>query len=289
MKQSDDDPIPKAQHKIRWAILLYLLVVALIAAYTYYDASLTAREQAIGSPSQQAQDSRTIDTARARSSHDPDPLARVSRMLSLALVLSIAALPIFISLYRVLRDTKAELARELAEHERTLLRLPSIDMLTGQYNRTGFERLLDIELIRCKRYDLVCCLAELKIDSIDDLRATHGQIAAEAVLMQCGVRLATIIRGCDMLGRLDGERFGLILPRTSLQHGIIAVERIRAILAATSLGLPDSDERVQVSLSIGIAALQETIPERKHLQQLAHRRLERALQAGRGQLVAEAS
>jgi diguanylate cyclase (GGDEF)-like protein len=132
-------------------------------------------------------------------------------------------------------------------------------------------------------------LAELKIDSIDDLRATHGQIAAEAVLMQCGVRLATIIRGCDMLGRLDGERFGLILPRTSLQHGIIAVERIRAILAATSLGLPDSDERVQVSLSIGIAALQETIPERKHLQQLAHRRLERALQAGRGQLVAEAS
>ena len=291
-----DDSTQESGLKVRWAILLYLLVVALLAAFTYYDARQAAlaepeRASVVDAGGAESSLAKATTTARiwsaARSDADPTagPWHRVFWMLTMALVLFIASLPLFFALTQRLRDANAELDQALAEHLRDMDQLPSLDELTGQFNRPGLERLLDSELVRCKRHGLDCCVAAFELDGFAELRAERGQSAADAVLLQCAARLASIIRGCDTLGLLDSERFGLLLTQTALENGIIAAERIRDILTETRIGMPDSDEEVQLTASVGITSLREADVERDLLR-LAQRRLERAIAAGRDRVVA---
>jgi|GEM_PF-2215765 len=293
----NDDSIQKSGLKVRWAILLYLLVVALLAALIYYDARQAASVEPEGAlvvvaPGNESSRTKTPTTAQmsnpARGDADPaaGPWQRVFWMLTMALVLFIAALPLFFALTQRLRDANAELDEALAEYQRDMDQLPSLDELTGQFNRPGLERLLDSELLRCKRHGLDCCVAALEVDGFAELRAERGQAAADAVLLQCSARLASIIRGCDTVGLLDDERFGLLLPQTALENGIIAAERMRRILAETPIGMPDSDEDVQVTASVGITSAQEAEIDRDQLLRLAQRRLDSAVKVGRNRVVA---
>lgn len=257
---SDDRSRHTTDRKVYWAALLYFLAVALMAALAYYDASLQPNLSA-----------------------DP-PWRQVLSTLSIVLVSLIASLPIFITLTQRLRESNAELQLELAELYRDMNRLPSLDELTDQYNRPGFLRLLDGELIRCRRHGLDCCIAMLEIDGFAELRTARGPAAADAVLMQCAMRLAGAIRGCDLLGRIDHHRFGLLLPHTQLEKGVIAAERIRRILAQTPTGMPDDDTEVQITASVGMTSVQEDNADRETLIRIAQQRLARAANAG-GDLV----
>jgi diguanylate cyclase (GGDEF)-like protein len=293
---TSNDSTQESGLKVRWAILLYLLVVALLAALTYYDARQAVsaepeRASVVGASGAESSLTMAPTTAEPLTAApgDADPAAgpwhRVFWMLTMALVLFIASLPLFFALTQRLRDANAELDETLAEYQRDMDQSPSLDELTGQFNRPGLERLLDSELVRCKRHGLDCCVAALELDGFAELRAERGQSIADAVLLQCAARLASIIRGCDILGLLDTERFGLILPQTALENGIIAAERVRQVLAETRIGMPDSDKDIQVTASVGITSAREAEIDRDLLLRLAQRRLERAVETGRDRVV----
>jgi diguanylate cyclase (GGDEF)-like protein len=206
--------------------------------------------------------------------------------LSIVLVSFTASVPIFFTLGQRLRDSNASLQLELAEHYRDMDRLPSLDELTSQYNRAGFLQLLDREVDRCRRHGLDCCIAMLEIDGFAELHAARGRAAADAVLIQCAARLAGAIRGCDLLGRIDDHRFGLMLPHTKLEKGIIGAERVRRILAQTPMGLPDDNADVQITTSVGMTSVQEADADRETLIRIAEQRLDRAAGAGRDLVIA---
>jgi len=258
--------------KVYWAALLYLLIVALMAALTYYDASQSRLTD--------------VDPSMVPNLSADRPWQHVLSTLSIVLVSFVASLPIFITLGQRSRDTNAALRLELAEHYRDMDRLPSLDELTSQYNRPGFLHLLDRELARCRRHGLDCCIAMLEIDGFAELCATRGRAAADAVLMQYAARLAGAIRGCDLLGRIDDHRFGLMLPLTQLEKGVIAAERVRRILAQTPMGMPDDDADVQITTSVGMTSVQEADADRDTLIRIAQQRLDRAAGAGRDLVIA---
>lgn len=269
---ADDQSKRTNDRKLYWAVLLYLLLIALMVVLIFYDARESARVQ--------------LDPNLARDLTGPEPWQRVFSALGIVLVSLIASVPIFVTWSQGLRDRNAELERIVAEYERDLDRLPSLDELTSQYNRPGFERLLDSELLRCRRHGLDCAIAVVEIDGFAELRATRGQAAADAVLIQCAARLAATIRGCDQLGRLNDHRFGLILPQTSLEKGVIAAERIRRTLAQSPMGMPDDAADARITASVGITSVQEADAERDTLIRIAEQRLDRAAGAGSDLVVA---
>ena len=258
--------------KVYWAALLYLLVVALIAALAFYDASQsTLADLESGSPKGLSTD---------------QPWHQTLNTLGIMLISLIASLPFFLTMSQRLRDSNADLQLELTELYRDMDRQPSLDELTSQYNRAGFLHLIDRELLRCRRHGLDCCVAMLEIDGFAALRTARGRAAADAVLMQCAARLAGAIRGCDLLGRIDDHRFGLMLPHTQLEKGVIAAERVRNVLAQTPMGMPDVDADVQITVSVGITSVQESDTDRETLIRVAQQRLDRAAGAGRDLVVA---
>ncbi len=107
-----------------------------------------------------------------------------------------------------------------------------------------------------------------------------------AVLMQCAAHLAGAIRGCDLLGRIDSHRFGLVLPLTPLDKGIIAAERFRRILAQVPMGMPDDDAEIKITVSVGITSIQQTDADHEVLIRIAEQRLDRAIGAGRDLVIA---
>jgi two-component system cell cycle response regulator len=126
----------------------------------------------------------------------------------------------------------------------------------------------------------------LEIDGFAELQTARGRAAADAVLIQCAMRLADAIRGCDLLGRIDGHRFGLIMPHASLEKCIIGAERIRKILGQAPIGMPDDTADVKITISFGITSVQQTDADGETLVRIAQQRLDRAASAGRDLVVA---
>jgi GGDEF domain-containing protein len=151
--------------KVYWAALLYLLVIALMAALTYYDASQSKFTD--------------LDPSLLPGLSADQPWQRVLSTLAIVLVSLIASLPVFMTVSQRLRDSNAALQLDLAEYYRDLDRLPSLDELTSQYNRDSFLRSLHRECVRCRRHGLDACIAMLEIDDFAELQTARGQAAAD--------------------------------------------------------------------------------------------------------------
>lgn len=129
--------------------------------------------------------------------------------------------------------------------------LSTHDPLTGALNRRGMIPLLQRELELAARHGRPFAVAMLDLDHFKLVNDAHGHAAGDAVLAGFAARAMQLKRGTDLLARWGGEEFLLVLPETSLDDATIAVERIRAGVAAAPLG-----ERLPiVTVSAGVAAL----------------------------------
>ncbi|RFP25658.1 CHASE domain-containing protein [Duganella sp. BJB476] len=135
--------------------------------------------------------------------------------------------------------------------------LATTDFLTGLPNRREFMRRLEDEHARLQR-DLGACAAVLllDIDHFKHINDEHGHAAGDAVLRQLGALLQEGQRKTDMLGRIGGEEFALLLPGTELDAAALHAERLRLRVAEAAMLLDDETRlTVTVTVSIGIAAL----------------------------------
>jgi diguanylate cyclase (GGDEF)-like protein/PAS domain S-box-containing protein len=98
--------------------------------------------------------------------------------------------------------------------EAELLRLATTDSLTGMANRRHFLEQLENELARLNRFGKVATLLMIDIDYFKDINDTHGHATGDAVLQHFAELARQRLRRIDMLGRLGGEEFGILLPGT---------------------------------------------------------------------------
>lgn len=145
--------------------------------------------------------------------------------------------------------------RDTSERHRTeaeLYRAAHTDPLTQLRNRRAFEAELARLLAAGARTG---CVAIFDLDHFKRVNDTYGHAVGDAVLRAFARTAEAQVRSGDMLARIGGEEFGLILPDIGVDVARAACERIRAGVAA--LSVPAGEARVAATVSVGLAALGE--------------------------------
>ena len=89
--------------------------------------------------------------------------------------------------------------------------LANYDELTGHFNKTRLRESLDQSLYYSTRYKVVGALLVVGIDNINVVNQAFGYEVADAVIVAVGHRLDQCLRSCDVIGRVGGDRFGVVL------------------------------------------------------------------------------
>jgi diguanylate cyclase len=133
-------------------------------------------------------------------------------------------------------------------------RLSTVDALTGVPNRLAYEKRIDDEMKRWKRFKQPTCLAVWDVDRFKAINDTYGHRAGDRVLTTVAKHLATRIRSTDFLARYGGEEFVMLLPGTTLPDALNLIDELREAIA--KIGFHFRGTPVSVTISVGVTALQ---------------------------------
>ena len=177
---------------------------------------------------------------------------------------------------------KMQMELEKINQEMTVLAMT--DGLTEISNRRSFIQESMAEFERARRYQRPLTVAILDIDRFKDVNDTHGHAIGDQVLRQVVKMIEQQKRCTDILGRLGGEEFGLLLPETNLKDAVRMAERLCALFQEHALATEVGP--VQVTVSIGLAEISENDLTFDVLQVRADRKLYEAKQTGRSRWAA---
>lgn len=176
---------------------------------------------------------------------------------------------------------------ELSERTAELQHLASTDLMTGVNNRHHFLSLLYHEFARARRYKAPLSLMVLDLDFFKQINDGYGHAAGDAALKTFSSIAVECLRGMDVIGRLGGEEFGILLPSTAVDQATAVAERIR--VAVARIAIDTEFGTVRFTTSIGVAQSQETDESVDVLLARADAALYAAKAAGRNRVVARAS
>lgn len=169
---------------------------------------------------------------------------------------------------------------ELQYHD-IVFKMAVTDGLTNVANRKQLDAILTEEIPRARRYERELSLLMLDIDYFKNINDSFGHLAGDYVLTGLAAMLQGRLRPNDKLGRFGGEEFCAILPETSLAGAVRIAEDLRQLVEDHVFVA--SDERIRVTISIGVAALDARM-EREDLYRSADERLYDAKRLGRNRV-----
>jgi diguanylate cyclase (GGDEF)-like protein len=189
---------------------------------------------------------------------------------------------------RQLADTVAEhIALAMANLSlREALRLEAIrDPLTGLYNRRYMQEFLERELHSARRKRRPLAVMMLDLDHFKRYNDNFGHSAGDQALAVVGETLLRCVRADDVACRYGGEEFALILPECSLRQATVRAEEIRSCISEYHARRSDRAADT-LTVSIGVAAFDETTDRVDLLLKFADEALYEAKRAGRDRVVA---
>ncbi|MFO1221593.1 MAG: GGDEF domain-containing protein [Burkholderiaceae bacterium] len=131
-----------------------------------------------------------------------------------------------------------------------LVDLSSRDALTGLANRRSFELALTREIDRVARSGEPALLLVLDIDHFKRVNDTHGHASGDLAIRSVGRALQDTVRPMDLVARIGGEEFAILLPNCPAAFGPQVAERIRARVARTRIEIQPG-QVIGVTLSVG--------------------------------------
>jgi diguanylate cyclase (GGDEF)-like protein len=155
-----------------------------------------------------------------------------------------------------------------------------IDGLTGLLNRRGFVEAAQAELSRARRSGTTLGFVSFDIDHFKAVNDEFGHDAGDKVLARLGQIFREQTRDGDLVGRMGGEEFVVLLVDSDVQQSLEYAERMRAAYAVDAPGLPRS------TLSAGVTAATSPVELQPHLQ-LADAALYAAKRGGRNGAVVD--
>lgn len=175
----------------------------------------------------------------------------------------------------------ALVATSLRDHERLLE--STRDYKTNLLTFQGFRPQAAAELARARRHDRPLVMLVMDLDGLKSVNTALGFLAGESVIRTLGRVLRETMREEDLVARIGGDEFGLLLPDTDLEGGLAFAERLRHAVATTPL-MDGSRPPLHRTASIGLATLSsqdtfETLLDR------ADRGLRKAKAEGRDRVV----
>lgn len=165
-----------------------------------------------------------------------------------------------------------------------IYRMTIFDGLTLVHNRRYLDEFLAREIARAHRFRRPLCLALLDLDHFKRVNDEHGHLAGDEVLRQLAARVRPMVRHEQLLARYGGEEFALVLPEVQQHKAWIFCQRICRTVADSPFEA-GGERPIQVSVSIGLAAFQESM-DQDALLRAADQALYRAKLAGRDRVLA---
>lgn len=167
-------------------------------------------------------------------------------------------------------------------HSRRLHSLAMTDALTGIANRRRIEQVMTGVIREASQTGEPMTLMVLDIDHFKRINDLHGHQVGDMVLVRLVAACTNALRSFDHLGRVGGEEFLVILPKTGREIGRLIAERLRECVAALELG--DIAAGLQVTISLGLAQSGDPAESLESLVDRADRALYRAKAAGRNRV-----
>jgi diguanylate cyclase (GGDEF)-like protein len=237
--------------------VLYLLVRAALALLSLGAAALTLRyalvARALGRPWRTAGVGGALLSVAAVLSlhdaidnvvlrpHDPIPLASWFWLFGFDILLPFWAL-LLIHAWRQRDRAQASLER-----------LTVTDPLTGALNRRGFFEQAATAIAQARRRAMPAAVIMFDIDRFKTINDKHGHDAGDVVLRAFTAIIGSGLRAGDLLGRMGGEEFALLLPASSSEQALATAERLRACVRTDVIHPGGAEEAV--TTSAGVAAI----------------------------------
>lgn len=204
-----------------------------------------------------------------------------------AVMMSAAGMIFMISAFRatrILSDTlhyTYMLTHALGRAKEEAEKLASTDMLTGLNNRRAFTELSNIQIEYCKRHEHPVSAIIIDADHFKSINDNHGHAFGDAALQHLSKILQNLIRTSDIIGRIGGEEFAVLLTNTNINDAMIVAEKLKNWIADNPVHL--EDKYFSMTVSIGVAS-----DDLYHLETLlkhADNAMYKAKRAGRNQVV----
>lgn len=174
--------------------------------------------------------------------------------------------------------------RKMVEMTHRLEEMAIRDELTGLYNRRHVLEELRSEFSRSARFNLPLSCLEIDLDYFKDVNDRYGHQAGDRILRQISEVFQKSFREPDIISRIGGEEFLVILPQTELQGALAKAERLREQVAQHAFTI-DYGKTIRLTISIGVAVYPDArIHNVDHLVKIADDALYQSKKDGRNRV-----
>jgi diguanylate cyclase (GGDEF)-like protein len=140
----------------------------------------------------------------------------------------------------------------IALENANLFRQATTDRMTGLFSHHFFEKNLDEELERARRYKSTFRLVMFDIDHFKKFNDTYGHLQGDRIIREISRILCKSIRQVDFPARYGGEEFAVILPAVDIKGALVVADRLRK--RVEQFGFPSSNDGdpLHVTISVGV-------------------------------------
>ena len=175
------------------------------------------------------------------------------------------------------------LTSHLTVAQQALELLATKDSLTDLYNHRTLRELGQAELLRSRRMNHELALLMFDIDHFKNVNDLYGHAAGDKVLKTIEKQALQTCRAIDVVARMGGDEFVVLLPETSRKNAVVVAERLKRTVAQEACEWEGT--QIKITLSIGLAALSPDDREFEALLRRADDALYEAKRSGRDRLV----
>jgi diguanylate cyclase (GGDEF)-like protein/PAS domain S-box-containing protein len=158
------------------------------------------------------------------------------------------------------------------------------DYLTGVNSRGHFMDLAELELNRALRYESALSLFMMDIDFFKQINDTYGHKVGDNVLKKLAEVCHATLRKTDIIGRVGGEEFAVLLPETSKDNAKKVAKHLRVAIEKLLVPLEDDIFPIDFTVSIGLTSLTPKVNKLEALLNLADKALYKAKKTGRNKV-----
>lgn len=159
------------------------------------------------------------------------------------------------------------------------------DSLTGLHNRRYLSSHLDSVMRQMGDSEKRVSLLMIDVDHFKRVNDTYGHGAGDEVLREVGQRILRNIRGFDLAVRFGGEEFVVVMPDTPIAVALSVAERLCEMMADEPVRISDSQDKIAVTLSIGVTESRDRGDVGERLLKRADEALYEAKKSGRNRVV----
>ena len=184
---------------------------------------------------------------------------------------------------------KKRYTERLRDNAQLTVEMAITDVLTGLHNRRYMETHLATLVDQAAARGKPIAVLVVDIDFFKAVNDSHGHDAGDDVLREFALRIRKAIRNIDLACRYGGEEFVIVMPETDMAVATMVAERLRRRIASEPFAIQDGTRKLDVTISIGIAALDGPADNAAAILKRADMALYRAKRDGRNRVVPDAA